>query len=248
MSEVPFDPSKVPPVPSSARAEPVARIDKPPILEIVENEPCPNCKQALPTTAVVCMKCGYDIVAGKVRATQVGTEAAPPTPTSNEFVTPGRLSTKPLVIIGTVLTLAGFVAALYFAPAAQTFWPRLATGLLLVYQNILHTGTGALAVAGTALALHYRLTRIDLLLARVFVAFAVMQVISSCNLPLGEVHKIVQALANGLREIVAFGAYWLLLWALFRRTPLETSIMGAVHILVMFITWVATMLEAASKG
>jgi len=252
MSDPAFDPTKPPPSAEPPapppRIDPVARIEKSSILEVVENEPCPNCKASLPMTAVVCLKCGYDLVTGKVRKTELGTEVVPEKPTTSEFVQPGRLNAKVLTAIGGVLTIAGVVAAMYYAPVAQSFGPRLAAGVLVVYENLLHTGTGALAVAGTALALNYKVTRIDLVLARVFLAFAAMQVVSRCNVPIDQAHEVVKALAVGGRWIVALGAYWVALWALFRRSPLETSMIGAVHMVVILITQAASMLELAAKG
>ena len=226
-------------------SEPKGRIDAPSVFDVIENEPCPNCKAPLATSAVVCMKCGYDMVAGKVRSTRKGVEIVPEKPTLNDFVTPGRGTPRVLMIIGCVLMVLAMAAAAYFVPAGTGFWRTAGAAALAGYQTIFHTGTGALAVAATALALHYRFARIDLVLARVFVAFAAFQLIRFCDVPPGDVHAAVVHMVDIVRWLLALGAYWAIVLLLFRRTPLEAALVGGVHMLLLFLTQFAAWLEAS---
>ncbi|MGQ0628060.1 MAG: hypothetical protein ACT4PL_08175 [Phycisphaerales bacterium] len=246
------DPSQPEPAPNAKGASglpnvPTPRIDAPSILKVVEEEPCPNCKGPLATSDVVCMKCGFDMVAGKVRTTATGQETAPVAAASadrTEFVVPGRGQPRVLLVAGGVVLVMAVVATGYFAPAGAGAGRSIAAMAVTLYQGFFHTATGALAVAATALGLHYKLGRVDVLIPRVFVAWSLFLLIRSCAVPLGDVHAAVDLLAVTGRWVLAMGAYWLALLFFFRRTPLETSFIGAVHGVLILLSQLATFLEA----
>lgn len=249
---MPDDPSN-PPKPSPAKPSgpkpsgpPKPSIDAPSILEVVTEEPCPNCKAPLGTSAVVCLKCGYDMVAGRVRNTQMGEEVVvKEEPEDHNFITPGRGSPKLLLIVGTIVTVLALLAAGFFAPAEHTFWKRAALVLLVLYQTLFHTGTGALAVAMTGLALHQRVTRLDLVVTRMFVAFATFQMIRYCTFPI-QAHEAVKFIVDQSRWIIALGAYWLIILLLFKKKPIEAGFILAIHLVLFLLTQFASLLEAAA--
>lgn len=211
---------------------PRPRIEAESILELAE-EKCPKCGAVLGVNDVVCMKCGYDLRVSAVREVEqrvehveedAGGDAAEP------FVTPGRGTPKALVIAGAVVTVAAMVAAGMGVPVGQSGWVVVAAVLLVLYEVVVHTGTGLVAVAAAARISEERFggeEAVPLAAARVFLAMAVFELV--LNLV-----AFTPYVGPWIAPPVAVAAYWLVVWGLFNKT----RTVALVIVLTQVILWV----------
>ena len=213
--------------PASAPAPGPARPDEvPTLLELVEDT-CPKCGTRLNHDAVFCIKCGYDMRTNEVRTPTLGVEHVVDKPAAKEpvFSEPGRGGVNLLLGIGGALTIAAMVVCGLNAP--PKFMPVFANVLLCLYETVLHTGTGIVAVLVAARLADMKPGRLDLAAARIFVAFASFQLLH--NITFGEYRLLVTILMYP----VAFAAYWGLVMLLFRKPRMVGVTVMAAH----FILW-----------
>lgn len=204
--------------------------DKGSLLEVVSEEPCPQCGKPMAVDAVVCLKCGYDIKAGKVRQTEVGVEAPPPAAVVvPDFAAPGRLDSLALTIIGALLLGAAMFVAGWFAPSGSSAGARAALVARVALQTLVHTGTGVLAVVGAAFLVKNRLGRIDLAAARMFVCVSAFFAVVGLRYELEGAWEVVQWGTELVKWVGAMGLYWLLALGLFWKPPRSINMLAGLH-------------------
>lgn len=190
-------------------------------------ESCPNCGKAMASDAVVCLACGHDLKANRVISPALGVEEVePPKPTGDqrpEFVRPGGTPKLVGILGGLVLVSAGICAG-FAAPNGSGWVVTGAMVVLAIYSGILHTATGVAAVWCTAKYEGERFTKIDLVAARMLLAFATFVLV--LNLP---VHLPYEWLDKAAKLILAVGVYFLMLMALFRRDRRVSMVLLALH-------------------
>lgn len=216
------------------------------ILDVTTDEPCPQCGKPMPVDAVVCLKCGYDIKAGKVRETAVGAAVEPPPaePAVPEFAKPGRLDALALTIIGALLLAGAMFVAGWFAPTGAGAGTRAALVGRTALQALMHTGTGIIAVVGAAFLLRNRLGRIDLAAARMFVAVSGFLLITGWRYQLDGAMEVVQWITELVKWVGAMGLYWLLAMVLFWKPPREVNMLAGLH----FVLYASTALIIGADG
>lgn len=225
------------PAPEGHADKPTPKIEAQPILEL-EEERCPKCRAPLGPGDVVCLKCGYDMRANTVRQVEHRTESVDAEPGEAEaepFVTPGRGSPKALAIAGGVLSITAMIVAGLGVPPDGSTWLVVASVLLVLYEVVLHTGTGLVAVAAAARISEERFggeEAVQLAAARVFVAMAVFELV--LHLVGLTPYRLVAVLAWPL----AGAAYWLVVWLLFNKT----KTVALVIVLAQVILWVLVRL------
>ncbi len=226
-----------------------------PIFEIAEDR-CPKCSEPMPSDAVVCMKCGYDQRANKVREVETGVVEVPEAPegakpAKTDFVVPGRLSPKTLGIVGAVLTVAAMVAAGIYAPA-PSFGVVAAWVLLTLYTIGINSATGVAAVAVAARLNSQPFGRLDVALARMFAAFALFQAISRTRPVLLGSPLLTTGVSFVVGALLYFGAVMLL----FRKDRRTTSVIALAHFILWILlelgpvlgNWVSTAVSAAAPA
>ncbi|MBL8759419.1 MAG: zinc ribbon domain-containing protein [Phycisphaerae bacterium] len=228
-------PAPASPARPSAPAGTIA--DKGSLLEVVSEEPCPQCGKPMPVDAVVCLKCGYDIKAGKVRQTEVGVEApAPAAVVVPDFAAPGRLDSLALTIIGALLLGAAMFVAGWFAPSGSSAGARAALVGRVALQTLVHTGTGVLAVVGAAFLVKNRLGRIDLAAARMFVCVSAFFSVVGLRYELEGAWEVVQWGTELVKWVGAMGLYWLLALGLFWKPPRSINTLAGLHFVLFAST------------
>ncbi len=220
--ETPGSPSPVEssPKPASSAIPPAAPLppaslspgspaDAPPLLELAEDK-CPKCGMSLRPDAVFCIKCGYDLRTNEVRKPKVGVElvAEKPPEEAKEFSTTGRGNVKLLLGIGGAISLGAMVMAGLNAPPG---FRVVAAVILSLYEIILHTGTGMVAILIAARIAELKPGNLELAAARMLVAFSSFQLIHSITF--GEYPTLVKLLMYPL----ALAAYFGLIMLLFRK-------------------------------
>jgi hypothetical protein len=199
--------------------------------------------------AVVCMACGYDLKANEMLRSRTGVDIIEPPPVLPEFVGSAGMGWggRPglLAAIGAGVTLAAMIAA--GANASRTGSPGVAFALVLlvVYQTVVHTGTGLVGLWLAARFVEHRLSRIDLCVARIALAWSVFQLVKALRVPIE--NSFAEA---AIRFPIAIGCYWLMLFVLFRRSRQETSLILLFHFgAIMFVELglqIGVWLQAAS--
>jgi hypothetical protein len=162
--------------------------------------------------------------------------AAEQLPELPEFVMPGIGEPRHLAIGGVGLLVAAMIATGINAPNSVPY--RV---LLTLYNTLVHTGTGVVAVYIAARLMERSFTRVELVAARMFVAVAALTLIMSLAVPLtayGWINQVVRA-------ALAVGAYVLLVagsFKLWQRTPLMYVI--GFHALLWLIVQLGMALAA----
>ncbi len=190
------------------------------------NDRCPHCGAPMAAEAVVCMACGYDMKANRVVTPRTGVDEVEPEAEPHslqDFVKPGGAPAS-LAIAGVIVLIAAAVAAGANAPKRE-LGVQAAMALLVLYRAVVHTGTGLAAVWCAARYVEERVGRIDLALARMFLAVAVFWLVSSLHLPIEN-----DWLERALRWPLALGCYWLTMFILFRRSRAETLVLALLHV------------------
>ena len=237
----PAPPSPPAASPTSPAGSPKGRIDAGSLLG-VEGDTCPKCGAALKPGDVVCLRCGYDLKANVVRTVETGTQSEAEEP--EDFVTPGGGSAKTWGVIGGILTVAAMIMAGINAPGTTGgFWIIVGSAVLALYNIIIHTGTGLVALAIATRIVEERFGRVDLSLARMFAAISLFELIRNVRLPLG-----AQSLKVGAAYLLAAGAYYLAVWGLFRKGRTVTLLVMLLHIVLWVIFQFGMMLAAYVNG
>lgn len=231
---------RAPGAPGTAPAP--GKIEAQPILDLAEDD-CPKCHAPLKPDAVVCMKCGYDLLANTVRAPEVGEQIVPPSTAEDaapgEFSTPGRGSAKTVAIIGAVIALGAMIAAGVNSP--PHFVPVSSRVILTLYETLLHTGTGVFAVFLAARLSEMRLGNVELAAARMLTAFATFQLFTHLGLdgpPL---------LVRTTLFLLGATAYWGLVMLLFKKSRVEALLVTLIHMILWIIVQLGSVLTAWSN-
>lgn len=167
-------------------------------------------------------------------------EAPAPTDAREEFVKPGLGNAKAWAIVGTVLMVGALVATGASGPE-----PRFARIMLTLYNTLLHTGTGVVAVFAAAALLRQRFGNLELGAARMYAAVAAFSLLFSLRLTLFD----VRWLDNTIDLLIASAVYVLLVcstFGLWKRTPL-VYVVGS-HFFLWMIVQVGMMLSAYVAG
>jgi len=154
-----------------------------------------------------------------------------------------------LVLVGVTLTLVAMILAASQPGAAggeAAPWAlRLGRVLVTLFDIAVHTGTGMVAVLLMAVFLQRRVGGVDLAAARMLVA------VSACvcvmNMPVDRSASLATVVL-GLRALLALGAYWVLLLALFRRSVADTNILAAFHVSLYLVMVLGTALHSAVQS
>jgi hypothetical protein len=169
------------------------------------------------------------------------TLAEPPAkPALEDFVLPGLGNAKVWAVVGVVLLVAAMIATgMQTAPSAQQ---RLLRVLLVLYNTLLHTGTGVVAVFIAATLLTKRLGPFELAASRMFAAVGAFALVMSLRLSLFG----IQWLDNVVVLILASGGYVLLVastFNLWKKHPLA-YVIGS-HFFLWLIVAIGMLLSQA---
>lgn len=152
------------------------------------------------------------------------TIAWPPIVTDASIV-PVLGNAKTLGIIGGVLLVLAVVVTSIATKSSRPLIPPLIT----LYEGIVHTGTGVVAVLVAARFAERRVNRVDLIAARMLVLVSIFLAIKNTNIPIpGRIEE----------PLVAAAVYYGVLLVLFRLPRFETGLIGGTH----FCLWVLSML------
>lgn len=209
--------------------EPISDAPKPtiarPSLTAMSEETCPNCKAPMALSAVVCTTCGLDLREGRKREIETG-DAPPPSDTEAvkpEYFLPTRMSPKVHAVMGAGFTIAAMIAAGINAPGKSTTI-SLGSCALTLYQTLVHTATGVVAVGIAARLADNRFSRVDFAAARMFLAFSVFQFL---------IHLKIAGVPSMLSGFVLVGAgaaaYFVCVMALLKKDREQTMMVTGVH-------------------
>lgn len=207
---------------------------------------CPNCGAKLDPDAIVCMSCGFDMKSNQVLRPEMGVDLIEPPAIKPPFVKPG-IKPAMLVIGGTIALAAAMIAAGVNGTPRASMGSSAVFALLVLYKAILHTGTGLAGLWAAAKFVDHRLNHVDLAAARMFAAVAAFMLVWSLRIPIE-----MTFLEHTLRFIAAVACYWMVLFALFRRSRQETTMIVLFHFgAVMFVelgfqiaVWLETSVSA----
>ncbi|MBL8763722.1 MAG: hypothetical protein JNM07_05585 [Phycisphaerae bacterium] len=147
-----------------------------------------------------------------------------------EFVLPGRGSPAVVFWLGAILLVGACTAAGINYPARQ-FVPVAGRVVFTTYDVLLHTVTGVVAVGIAAWLQEQRFGRVDLAVARVFMAYSAFALIANVNVPIPYVGTLVGFALAAL-------AYWALILVLFDKDKLVGTMIAGVH----FVIWASVAL------
>lgn len=162
--------------------------------------------------------------------------AAPPESALPDFVKPGWGEAQPVALIASGVLLAGVIAA---SVTTKQSW--FAAGASAAYSALLHTVTGATAVAVAAHFTQSRIGSLPLALARMFMAVSVFTLIFHLNIPIsGPADEVILAIAS----------YVGVVWALFRLSSERLFILVSIHAGLWLIIYLSAVLHtwAAASG
>lgn len=160
---------------------------------------------------------------------------------STPLVVPAFPGMRVLVVLGcTLMLLAVLMSASAANSQLQHVGYTLGSAFLTLFNGILHTGTGVVAVIASAFFMKRKVGSVELAAGRMFVAFGVLLLVTAPVFPLGWV-------GWGLKWALALGAYWLVVRALFRKSVDETNIIAAAH-LILYLLYQVGVWTSRSLG
>ena len=134
-------------------------------------------------------------------------------------------SPKAVGIAGGVLLLAAVVVTAISTASGRPLVPPLIT----LYEGVVHTGTGVVAVLIAARFAERRVNRVELVAARMLVVVSLFLAIKNSSIPIpGRVEE----------HLLAAGAYYLGVMGLFRLPRFETGLIAGTH----FCLWVLMLI------
>lgn len=184
---------------------------------------CPGCGHPLEKGGVVCTKCGLDLRVGQRREIEVGEVEVPDPAGKPEFLTKTRLPTNIHAIAGACCAIAAAILAGINAPRGNNALV-IAMVLKTLYDTLVHTGTGVVAIAIGALLAGAKLTRFDWAAARMFLAFAIFQLVSQIRIPGAAVW-----VSGLLFALAAAVMYFLALMALLKKPKDKVFTIAVLH-------------------
>ena len=246
----PVEPAPAPPGLAEApadRREPRGEIKAESVLNIQEDH-CPKCGVVLGPVDLVCVKCGYDLLKNEQRTVERKVEEVQDEADGDgeegggePFVTPGRGSAKLWAAVGGAATVAAMVFAGWGTPPGEGAGVVIAAITLVVYRVLVHTGTGLVAVGVAARINEQRFGGEDALplaAARVFVAIAVFELITTMLPPL------IGTAGKFLGVPLGAAAYWGIVMVLFDKD----RTVALVITLAQVILWVVVQLGMELSG
>lgn len=216
-----------------------------PVFDLAEDR-CIKCGEKMPNYATICLKCGYDMHANQVRQTAVGTvevDPAPAPPAVHDFVQPGRLKPKALLILGGLFTVGSIVAAIVLVGRDLPTLTRISIAALALYQIALNTITGVAAVAIVGWLHKQPLGRLELAAARMFAAFACFICVSQLQFRIG-----YSWINSGLPFLAAVAVYFGVLMILFRKDRKTTATIAVVHLGLWLFLYVGMAIYSLVAG
>ncbi|MCE2653796.1 MAG: zinc ribbon domain-containing protein [Planctomycetaceae bacterium] len=234
----------------SAGGKAVGRIEAESLLAPRGPETCPNCGKELAEDAVVCVGCGYSLVAGRKLKPEVGVEVAKEKAAEAPGLSrPGWPGLTVLLWAAAGLTLAAAIVAGVSRPEGTTVWRAIGFGVLVAYSVGLHTCTGLAAFFVAARYLGRPAGQLELATARLLVATAAAAL--AVSVPIG-----VPFVGPALSVLAGLVVYWLCVMGLFRLAAEPAAVVlaasGGAYLLVqlgvMLTQLVATPAGAAAVG
>ncbi|MCB9846663.1 MAG: hypothetical protein H6811_11845 [Phycisphaeraceae bacterium] len=145
------------------------------------------------------------------------------------FVQPGFPGLRVALIAGGVLALAALLAAVSLAREHHT-----AIAAATLYETLLHTGTGLVAVIAAAWLTQRGFNEPGLAAARILVPVGAFEFVSHLDIPIpSRIDEFVLAAA----------AYFGLLWGVFRLPKYETAVLAGSHFLLWLLIQIGTALN-----
>ena len=134
-------------------------------------------------------------------------------------------SVRGLSIIGGAMLLMAVIVTAVATTSARPLIPPL----IALYEGVVHTGTGVVAVLIAARFAERRVNRVELIAARMLVVVSIFLLIKNTNIPItGQIEE----------HVLAGGAYYLAVWGLFRLPRFETGLISGTH----FCLWVLMLI------
>lgn len=201
----------------------------------LETTKCPRCGSVLGAQDVVCVKCGYDLQANVVREPEISTaytepEAPESAPLSKpEFVLPGRGDAKTAAIAGLLLLVGAMIAAGFRAAQIGASGYVALMIALTLYQALVQTATGVVAVCIAAYLLSYRMSRFEVVAGRMLAVTAVFLLVANLPVTAKMEAGFVKTLAGAAVFLLAGGAYWVTFMFLFRKGRQPAALVMIVH-------------------
>jgi hypothetical protein len=164
--------------------------------------------------------------AGKLPPLEEPASDWPPIVTDASVV-PFLGSVRALSILGGAMLLLAVIITAIATTSARPLIPPLIT----LYEGVVHTGTGVVAVLIAARFAERRVNRVELIAARMLVLVSLFLALKNTNIPIpGRVEE----------HVVAAGMYYLGVWGLFRLPRFETGLIAGTH----FCLWVLMLIGA----
>ncbi len=91
-------------------------------------------------------------------------------------------SPRVLAIVGSVCFLAAMITAGANVPEGKSFWLIFGSVVLIIYEVLVHTGTGVVAVAVSARICEQKFGNFELGVSRVYAAFAAFEMVYQLSL------------------------------------------------------------------
>jgi hypothetical protein len=185
-----------------------------------------------------------DLAVGRKPKVTTGAVAGPQEPEAPAFVQPGLGSPRQWMIVGIVLLFCAMIAAAVNSPAGLPATQAAYRVMLTVYNTLMNTGMGVVALFIAARLLERPFGSVELAAGRMFAAVAAFMLIMSLSLRLTGVGFLDEVAGLGL----AAAAYLLLVaWTfkLWSRVPL-IYVAGA-HLMLWLVMLVGMALSAEIK-
>ncbi len=215
--------------------------ERPSLLDDAANEDvCPHCNKPLKDpSAVVCMNCGYDLLANKILKTQVGDVEVAEDVALEDFARAGRLGWKtPVIVAAAALLLAAILSGMN--ATGRPVGHALAT---LLFGPV-YAGVGVAAAAITAKLLLQPFGRIELAGARMLLATAIVM----ASFHVGQAIDAPNAVQFLVGAGIGAGLYYLAVWWLFSLNSTIAFLLSLLHLslwafflgLLQLNAWLAT--------
>lgn len=150
-----------------------------------------------------------------------------------------------MVIGGALLVLAVVMGASAAHNRHNDLGYAFGQGFLTLFNGLLHTGTGVVAVIASAFFMKRKVGSVEFAAGRMLVTFCTLLLVTAPDFPVGYV-------GWALKWALGLGAYWLVLRVLFRKSIDETNIIAAAHLVLYLLyqtgVWTSQQLAIFEKG
>lgn len=163
--------------------------------------------------------------AGRARPARAEPAAGWPPIVTDASLVPVLGSVRALGVIGGVMLVLAVVTTAIATSSGRPLIPPL----IALYEGVVHTGTGVVAVLIAARFAERRVNRVELIACRMLVLVAVFLAIKNSSIPIP---------MRVEEHLLAAGAYYLGVMILFRLPRFETGLIAGAH----FCLWVLMMI------